>query len=422
MLSCRGRRRPARPVPIFNSRPRLVAEVPRRLGSRRLDRAAEAMSERIYLSPPHMSEEGFEETLVAEAFSSNWIAPVGPHVEAFEREFALSNGSMHAVAVSSGTAAIHLALRLLEVGAGDEVFCSTLSFVASANPVVYQGARPVFLDSEESSWNLDPALLAEALEDRARKNRLPKAVIVVDIYGQSADFEPILEACRRYEVPVIEDAAEALGAEYRGHRTGNCGVFGCFSFNGNKIITTSGGGMLVTSDERLAKRARYLATQAREPEVHYEHTEVGYNYRLSNLLAAVGRGQLRVLDRRVEQRRRSFEHYRSQLGDLPGLRFMPEAAFGKSTRWLTCMTIDERAFGATPEDVRLVLERENVESRPVWKPLHLQRLFSDCDRWGGRIAEDLFRTGLCLPSGSVLTEGDRERIADLIQGARGRPG
>lgn len=368
----------------------------------------------IYLSPPHLSEEGYEQALVEDALASNWIAPVGPHLEAFEREFAIDNGSAHAVALSSGTAALHLALRLLGVGPGDDVFCSTLSFVASAAPILYLGAQPVFVDSERVSWNLDPGLLEEALAARARRNRLPKAIVAVDIYGQSADYDPILAACERYGVPLIEDAAEALGARYRDRRTGNSGTIGCFSLNGNKIITTSGGGMLVTSDREHAEKARYLAAQARESGVHYEHPELGYNYRLSNLLAAVGRGQLRVLDRRIRQRRANFEFYRERLGDLAGIRFMPEASFGRSTRWLTCLTIEAASFGVDRDHVRLALEQEEIESKPVWKPLHLQPLFAGCELWGGGVSEDLFRTGLCLPSGSNLTLAQRERIADLV--------
>jgi pyridoxal phosphate-dependent aminotransferase EpsN len=299
---------------------------------------------RVYLSPPHLT--GEERALVEEAFASNWIAPLGPQVDAIEAEFAAAVGVPHAVALSSGTAALHLALRLLGVGPGDEVLCPTLTFVASANPVLYLGAEPAFLDCDPGTWTLDPALLAEELAERAARGRLPKAVVAVDLYGQSADYEAILAACEGHGVPVVEDAAEALGATYRGRSVGGFGRLGVFSFNGNKIITTSGGGMLVSADRELVERARHLATQARDPAPHYQHSELGYNYRLSNLLAAVGRGQLRRLDERVAARRRVFDRYRERLGDLPGLDFMPEAPYGRATRWLTCVTLDPGRFGA----------------------------------------------------------------------------
>ena len=318
-------------------------------------------SRRIHLSPPHMS--GLEQEFVADAFASNWIAPLGPHVDAFEREFAEAIGARYAAALSSGTAALHLALQLVGVRQGDEVLVSTLTFAASANPIVYLGARPVFVDSECASWNMDPALLAETLEDRARRGRLPKAVVVVHLYGQSADLDPILELCEQYGVILIEDAAEALGATYRGRSPGTFGKAGIFSFNGNKIITTSGGGMLVSDDEALVARARKLATQARDPAPHYQHSEIGYNYRMSNILAAIGRGQLRVLEERVAARRRNFEFYAAALQDLPGLEFQPEAPWGRHTRWLTCVTIDPREFGADREELRLALEAEDIEAR-----------------------------------------------------------
>jgi dTDP-4-amino-4,6-dideoxygalactose transaminase len=371
---------------------------------------------RVFLSPPHMS--GHELEMLRDAFESNWIAPLGPHVDAFERELAAVAGVGHAAALSSGTAAIHLALLLLGVGHGkttDEVLCPTLTFAGSAFPITYVGARPVFVDAHPETWTVDPALVAEELDRRARHGNLPAAVITVDLYGQSADHEPILAACREHDVPVIEDAAEALGATYRGRPVGGFGRFGVFSFNGNKILTTSGGGALVSDDGDAIARARKLASQAREPFAHYEHAEIGFNYRLSNLLAAVGRGQLRVLDERVAARRRTFDGYRRGLADLPGIGFMPEAPYGRANRWLTCVTIDPDLFGADREAIRRALEAEDVESRPVWKPMHLQPVFAGCRTVGGQVAERLFGRGLCLPSGSSLSDDDRERVIAIVR-------
>ncbi len=368
------------------------------------------MPARIYLSPPDVGPD--EQALVAEAFASNWIAPLGPQVDAFEREFATQVGAAHAVALSSGTAALHLALRLAGVGAGDEVLCSTLTFVASANPILYESATPVFLDCERESWNLDPNVLADAL--RARTGRKPKALVLVHLYGQSANLDPIAELCEKHGVILIEDAAEALGATYHGRVVGTRGFAGIFSFNGNKIITTSGGGMLVTEDAALAQRARFLATQARDAAPHYQHSQMGFNYRLSNVLAAIGRGQLRHLEEKISRRRANFDFYQMSLGDLPGLSFMPEASWGRSNRWLTCLTIDPALAGTDREKVRLALEQENIEARPVWKPLHAQPLFAQAPRFGGHVAEDLFAHGLCLPSGSNLSGEDRARVAALV--------
>jgi pyridoxal phosphate-dependent aminotransferase EpsN len=371
--------------------------------------------QRIYLSPPHMS--GRELLLVQEAFASNWIAPLGPQVDAFEREFAATVGAPHALALSSGTAALHLALHLAGVSHGDEVLVSTLTFAASVNPIVYLGARPTFIDSERVSWNMDPALLSETLDARARSGCLPRAVVLVHLYGQSADLSPILAACERYQMPLVEDAAEALGASYGGRAPGTFGQSGIFSFNGNKIITTSGGGMLVSPDGDLIAHARKLATQARELAPHYEHAEIGYNYRMSNVLAAIGRAQLEVLEARVIARRRNFEYYLQVLADLPGIRFMPEAPWGRATRWLTCLTVDPLRFGADRETIRLALERENIEARPLWKPMHLQPVFraAGYESIGGAVAESLFEQGLCLPSGSNLTEADLARVAAVIR-------
>jgi pyridoxal phosphate-dependent aminotransferase EpsN len=357
---------------------------------------------------------GREEQLVQEAFASNWIAPLGPHVDAFETEFAGAVGSAHAVALSSGTAAIHLALILAGVGPGDEVLVSTLTFAATVNPILYVGARPVFMDSETESWNMDPALVERTLERKARSGSLPKALLVVHLYGQTANMDPLVELCERYGVTLIEDAAEALGARYKGRHPGVFGQTGIFSFNGNKIITTSGGGMLVTDDGALATQARKLATHARDPAPHYQHSLVGYNYRLSNVLAAIGRGQLELLEDRVAARRANFEAYVATLGELPGLTFQPEAGWGVHTRWLTCLLVDENLFGASREAIRLALEEHDIESRPLWKPMHMQPVFAGYESVGGSVSEDVFERGLCLPSGSNLTAEDRRRVTDVV--------
>lgn len=359
--------------------------------------------------------EGTELDYIQEAFEQNWIAPVGPHLDAFEREFCTTIGAGHAAAVSSGTAALHLALRLIGVEAGDEVFCSTLTFIATASPIVQLGATPVFIDSDRKTWNMNPDLLCEALHDRARCGKLPKAVVLVHLYGQSADITPILKVCNQYEIPLIEDAAEALGATYKGQSPGTLGTIGIYSFNGNKIITTSSGGMLVSEDAQIVAKAKFLATQARDPAPHYQHSEIGYNYRLSNILAGIGRGQLRVLQKRVAARRHNFHLYQQWLDDLPGLEFMPEASFGTSTRWLTCLTLDPDQAGIDREQLRLNLAEHRIEARPVWKPLHLQPVFDQCDCIGGAIAKDLFQRGLCLPSGSNLSISEIEAVAEQIR-------
>ncbi len=369
--------------------------------------------ERIYLSPPHLGEE--EMDLVTAAIASNWVAPAGPDLEAFEREFEAAVGARHAVAVSSGTAALHLALQLSGVGPGDVVLASTLTFAASVNPIRYVGATPHFVDSERRSWNMDPDLFREAVESLARRGRPPKAVVLVHLLGQAADIDPIQETCAEYGVTLIEDAAEALGATYRGRAPGTFGAFGIFSFNGNKIITTSGGGMLLACDADQAAHARKLATQAREPALHYEHTEVGYNYRMSNILAALGRGQLRALEDRVRARRWVFDSYHEALNEEPGLEFMPEASWGRSTRWLTCLTVDPGAFGADRTEIIEHLADENIEARPVWKPMHQQPVFEGFDFTGGEVADDLFDRGLCLPSGSAMTEDDLARVIDIVR-------
>lgn len=373
------------------------------------------MAPRIYLSAPDLA--GTELALLRDALESNWIAPLGPHVDAFEAEMAARLQVPHAVALSSGTAALHLALQVLGIGAGDEVYVSTLTFAATANAVAYVGATPVFIDSEDASWNIDPVMLAQALDHAAGAGKLPKAVIVVDLYGQCADLEPVVAACRRHGVWVIEDAAEALGATYRGRPAGWFGDLSVLSFNGNKIITTSGGGMLLSRNPQWIERARHLATQAREPVRHYEHKSVGYNYRLSNLLAAVGRAQLGDLDRRVARRRAINVGYRQGLSDLPGWQFMPEAAFGTSTSWLTCATVhSERERDSILDGLGAL----GIEARPVWKPMHLQPVFAHHRALGGAVAERLFRRGLCLPSGSGLTPADQDEVIAAVRNVAGR--
>jgi dTDP-4-amino-4,6-dideoxygalactose transaminase len=379
------------------------------------------MSKRIYLSPPDMSPQEREALLAA--FDSNWIAPLGPEVDAFERELANRVGVQDAAALSSGTAALHLALVLSDVGPGDEVWTSTLTFVSTANAIRYVGATPVFIDSERESWNMDPALLREALQDAAARGSLPKAVIAVDLYGQCADYDGILAACRQHGVPLIEDAAEALGATYRNRPAGSFGTIGVLSFNGNKIITTSGGGALVSNDAALVARARHLASQARKPVAHYEHEEIGYNYRLSNLLAALGRAQLARLDTFVERRREINRRYRAALEGIDGIAFLPEAPGSRSTCWLTCVLLDKERLGVRPEQIREHLESHNIEARPVWKPMHLQPVYRGCRVVGGEVAADLFARGLCLPSGSTLSEDAQRRvIAALVETPRLRRG
>ncbi len=371
--------------------------------------------ERIYLSPPHMT--GREMEYIQSAFDTNWIAPLGPHVDAFESEMAGYTGCKGALALSSGTAAIHLGLKLLGVGKGDRVFCSTLTFSATANPILYEGAIPVFIDSDEETWNMSPQALKRAFMDAERKGEMPKAVITVDLYGQSADYDPICALCESYGVPILEDAAEALGATYKGRKCGTLGKLGVLSFNGNKIITTSGGGMLLSDDLDMLAKARFWATQARDKAPWYQHSEIGYNYRMSNLLAGVGRAQLRAIEERVTARRRIFEAYEKELGALSGVSFMPEAPYGRSNRWLTVMTAEPQA-GVTPMDILNALAEENIESRPVWKPMHLQPLFQEYDysphEEGRSVSNGLFAQGLCLPSGSNLTEEEQKAVIRTV--------
>ena len=362
---------------------------------------------RILLSVPHMS--GREQRYVAEAFASNWLSTVGPNLDAFEREFETLLG-LPAVALASGTAAIHLGLRALGVSPGDTVFCSDLTFVASVNPVRYLGAEPVLIDSEPRTWNMDPCLLARALAEHAALGRLPKAVVVVHLFGQCADMDPILEACAPYGVPILEDAAEALGALYKSRAAGTLGDAAVFSFNGNKIITATGGGMLVSRRPEISAKARFWSTQARDPGIAYEHSELGYNYRMSNVLAGIGRGQLEVLGDRVAQRRAVAQRYHAAFAGLPGISPMPQAPWGLHTRWLSCFLIDEPAFGCSRDGLIRRLSEAGIESRPVWKPMHLQPLYGSSPCYGGAVSEDLFRRGICLPSSSSLTASDQAAV------------
>lgn len=371
---------------------------------------------RIHLSVPHMS--GREDRYVREAFTTNWLTTVGPNVDALEAEIETRLGPP-AAALSSGTAAIHLGLRLLGVGPGDEVLCSTLTFVATANPILYLGARPAFVDSDRATWNLDPALLVETLERRSATGRLPRAVVVVHLYGQCADMGPILDACARFGVPVLEDAAEALGATYRGQPAGTLGDVGIYSLNGNKIITAAGGGVLVARERSWAERARFWAIQSKEPGIGYAHRELGYNYRMSNVLAGIARGQLEVLDDRVRRRREIALTYADAFADLDGIEPMPQCAHGLHTNWLSVFLLDERAFGATRDGLISALDAAGIEARPVWRPLHLQPLFEGCERIGGAVAEDLGRRGICLPSSSSLTEAEQARVIDAVRAAAG---
>lgn len=364
---------------------------------------------RIYLSPPDISER--DHANVAAVLTSNWVAPVGPALDAFEAAVAAQAGRAHAVALNSGTAALHLALQILGIGPGDAVVCPSLTFAASANPICYLGAEPVFIDSERRTWNMDPNLLREALEAR----RDIKAVIVVHLYGQCAEMDAIAALCSEYDVPVVEDAAEALGASYRGRSAGSMGALSFFSFNGNKIITTSGGGMLLSNDTGHIARARYLATQAKEPVRHYEHKAIGYNYRMSNVLAGLGQSQLADLDRRIVARREHFEAYRSGLGDLSGVDFMPIAEPDAPNYWLTCLTLEPETCGCLRDDLIEALEAVDIEARPIWKPLHLQPVFAGKQVFGGEVAEELFQRGLCLPSGSSLSAAQRSRVIDVVK-------
>lgn len=373
------------------------------------------IDQQILLSTPHMGSA--EREYVDEAFETNWIAPLGPNVDAFEKELAQKVEIKHAAALISGTAAIHLGLRLLGVSQGDKVFCSTLTFAASANPIIYQGADPVFIDSDRETWNMSPTALANAFTVASREGWKPKAVVVVNLYGQSADMDPIIDICDQYNVPILEDAAESLGAHYKNKHSGTFGKLGAFSFNGNKIITTSGGGMLVSDDEELINKARFLSTQARDPAPHYEHSEIGYNYRMSNILAGVGRGQLQVLEERVKARRSVFDTYVKELSDISAIEWMPQPEWSYSNRWLTTATISPNAKIDSKELIKKLSE-DFIEARPVWKPMHLQPVFAGARYFTAQntsIADELFENGICFPSGSNMTTQQLERIINAVR-------
>ena len=367
------------------------------------------MTDKIFLASPHMSDEGYEMSYIQEAFKTNWIAPLGPNVNEFEKEFALRVGSKYAAAVNTGTAAIHLALRAVGVGEGDVVFCPSLTFSASANPIIYEKAIPVFIDSDYETWNMCPKALERAFE----KYPNVKAVILVHLYGLSADMDKLMEICRRYGVTVIEDAAESLGTLYKGRQTGTFGEYGVFSFNGNKIITTSGGGMLVSENEEKIKKVRFWSTQSRDEARHYQHSELGFNYRMSNISAGIGRGQLKVLDQRIAKKKYIFEFYKRELAELPGIDFMPINQWNQPNYWLSCMTLSD---AVKPFEIMDALEKENIESRPIWKPMHKQPFFEEYDYIGEDVSEKLFESGVCLPSDTKMTETDLERVCKIVKG------
>ena len=370
-------------------------------------------SKRIYMSVPHMS--GREESFIAEAFRSNWLSSVGPHIDGFEREVANRLGGVHTVAVSSGTAALHLVLRYIGVGRGDRVAVQSATFVGSVYPILYLGAEPVFIDSEDVSGNIDPNLVREYFADAARTNRLPKVLVVVHLYGQHADLDPLIEACEEYGVTLVEDAAESLGSTYKGRQTATTAPFSILSFNGNKIITTTGGGMCVSKDAAAAPVLKKWATQSKEAKIEYEHVELGYNYRMSNVLAGIGRGQLEVLDERVKQRQRVAARYAEAFSDLPGVTLQNEAPWGVHTRWLSVIHIDPEIHDVRPADVVRSLEELNIETRPVWRPMHTQPLLQGATAIGGAVSERHFARGLCLPSSSSLTESDQDLVVEAFR-------
>ena len=374
------------------------------------------MQQRIWLSLAHMG--GKEQDFIQEAFDTNWVVPLGPNVDGFEKDLQEFLGKdVHVVALSAGTAAIHLGLVQLGVTQGDEVICQSFTFSASANPIAYQGAKPVFVGSEPDTWNMSPRLLREAIEDRiAKTGKKPKAIIPVHLYGMPARMDAILATADEYDIPVLEDAAEALGSEYRGWKCGTFGEFACLSFNGNKMITTSGGGALVCRTEEEAKRTKFFATQARDKAPHYQHSHIGYNYRMSNICAGIGRGQMYVLEEHIVRRREINRLYRNLLKDFQGITFQtnPNSDFN-SNYWLTCIVIDPQEAGFTREELRLKMEEENIETRPLWKPMHLQPVFADCPYYGDNTEGRLFDNGLCLPSGPTLTDEDIERVAEVIK-------
>jgi len=360
---------------------------------------------------------GEEIEYVKEVFASNWIAPLGPCVDGFEQDLATYTGKNYAAALSAGTAAIHLALIILGIKQGDEVICSSFTFSGTVNPVVYQGAVPVFIDSEPETWNMDPVKLEEAIKAGIKKGKMPKAILLVHLYGMPAKLNEITEIAEKYNIPIIEDAAEALGSKYNGKPLGSFGIMSILSFNGNKIITTSGGGALLSDNEEFIKKARFLATQARDNAPHYQHSQIGYNYRMSNVVAAIGRGQMKVLNKRVERKREINAYYYSKIGNLPGISFLEEPSGAYSNHWLTCITVNpELSNGVTREKIRLALEEQNIESRPLWKPMHLQPVFEKYPYFGNGVAEKLFENGLCLPSGTAMNNEDIDRIIEIIKG------
>ncbi|WHH61717.1 aminotransferase class I/II-fold pyridoxal phosphate-dependent enzyme [Petroclostridium sp. X23] len=360
-----------------------------------------------------MSDEGYEMQYIKEAFDTNWIAPLGNNVDEFENELAAKVGAKSAAALSSGTAAIHLALKAAEVGEGDIVFCPSLTFSATANPIIYQKAIPVFIDSDYKTWNMDPEALEKAFEKYESMDKRPKAVIVVHLYGLSANMDKILEICRKRCVPVIEDSAESLGSLYKGRHTGTLGDYGVFSFNGNKIITTSGGGMLISNNQEKIAKVRFWATQSRDPARHYQHSELGFNYRMSNIVAGIGRGQLKILDQRVAKKKNIFEFYKREIGGLEGVQFMPINEWNEPNYWLSCLALSGRV---KPLDIMEALEEENIESRPIWKPMHMQPFFAEYDYVGGHVSRNLFENGVCLPSDTKMEDGDLEKIVRIIKG------
>ena len=369
-------------------------------------------AKKIFLSSPHMSDEGFEKRFINEAFDSNWIAPLGENVDGFEKELAAMVGIKAAAALNTGTAAIHMALKLAGVSDGDIVFCQALTFSASANPIIYQNAIPVFIDSDYETWNMNPICLEVAFEKYKKIGKMPKAVIVVHLYGLSADMDKIVELCKQYNVTLIEDAAESLGTLYKGKYTGTIGTYGVFSFNGNKIITTSGGGMIVSEKEESIDKVRFWATQSRDLARHYQHSELGFNYRLSNVLAGIGRGQLKILNQRIEKKKYIFEFYQRELADIDEITMMPINEWNDPNYWLTCIMLSGEV---RPSDIIIELEKNNIEARPIWKPMHLQPFFEDCDFIGNGVSNNLFKNGICLPSDTKMTENDLNRIVTIIK-------
>ena len=370
------------------------------------------MSNKIWLSSPNMG--GAEENFVKQAFNKNWIAPVGPNIDGFEKDICKYNNINHAAALSSGTAGIHLALILLGIQLGDEVLCSSFTFSASANPIRYQLATPIFVDSEEETWNIDPALLEKAIIDRKKNGNKPKALILVHLYGISPKMDEILSICEKYEIPIIEDAAEALGGLYKGKALGTFGKFGVYSFNGNKIITTSGGGMLVSNDEELIEKAKFLAAQARDEAPHYQHSQIGYNYRMSNICAGIGRGQMQVLNLRVSQKRKIRDFYKEIFDGIKGITILKENSNSFSNAWLSCILIDSKITGFSRENLRLAFEKDNIEARPLWKPMHLQPVFENFPAYLSGVSEQLFLQGLCLPSDTNMKENEFKRVEEVI--------